>query len=177
VKVLDGWTSSNHHSYFSFVVITPERKEYVIKVKDYSKDSHTGLFTAEEIKKVLKDIGPEKFSSVVSDGASAMQLAKRIISDEYPRIMPVRCIAHHIQLICSDIMKKIPLANTILINCQKFVTYFTESHQSGATLREEIKKELIIGGGLKSSVKTRWSTSWDCCASVLRLEPIFKNVS
>ncbi len=106
-----------------------------------------------------------------------MQLAKKLISDEYPRIMPVRCIAHHIQLICTDIMKKIPLAKNMLINCQKFVTYFTESHQSGATLREEIKKELIVGGGLKSSVKTRWSTAWDCCSSVLRLETIFKNVS
>ena len=40
------------------MVITPERKEYVIKVKDYSKNSHTGLFTAQEIKKVLTDIGP-----------------------------------------------------------------------------------------------------------------------
>ena len=47
------------------------------------------LFMAQEIKKVLQDIGPERFSSVVSDGASAMQLAKRLISDEYPRIMPV----------------------------------------------------------------------------------------
>lgn len=69
-------------------------------------------------------------------------------------------------------MKKIPLAKN-----QNFVTYFTESHQSGAILREEIKKELIVGGGLKSSVKTRWSTAWDCCSSVLRLETVFKNVS
>ena len=57
--MLDGWTSSNHHSYFSFVIINSERKEYVIKVKDYSKDSHTGIFTAQEIEKVLEDIGPE----------------------------------------------------------------------------------------------------------------------
>ncbi|RGB21959.1 hypothetical protein C1646_776919 [Rhizophagus diaphanus] len=106
--LLDGWTSSNHHSYFSFIVITPERKEYVIKVKD-----------------------------LVSDGASAIQLAKRLISEEFPKILP------------------------------KFVTYFAESHQSGATLYEEIKKELIVGGGLKSSVKTRWSTTWDCCTSML----------
>ena len=114
---------------------------------------------------------------MVSDGASAMQLAKQLISEEFPRIMPVRCIAHHIQLICSDIMKKIPLAKEILINCQKFVTYFSESYQSGDTLHEEIKKKLIVSGGLKSSVKTRWSTSWDCCSSVLRLESVFKNVS
>ncbi|EXX69137.1 ribonuclease H-like domain-containing protein [Rhizophagus irregularis DAOM 181602=DAOM 197198] len=148
-------------------------KRYVIKVKDCSKNSHTGLFTAEEIKKVLKDIGPQRFSSVVSDGASAMQLAKRLISEEYPKILPV----HHMQLICTDIMKKNPFSNNILINYQKFVTYFAESHQSEATLHVEIKKELIVGGGLKRSVKTRWSIAWDCCTSVLHLETIFKNVS
>ncbi|CAG8760223.1 6013_t:CDS:2, partial [Rhizophagus irregularis] len=134
------------------------------------------LSLAEEIKKVLKDIGPQRFSSVVSDGASAMQLAKRLISEEYPKILPVHYITHHMQLICTDIMKKNPFSNNILINCQKFVTYFAESHQSGATLREKIKKELIVGGRLKSSVKTRWSTAWDCCTSVLRLETIFKNM-
>jgi hypothetical protein len=91
-KVLDGWTSSNYHSYFFFVIITPERKEYVIKVKDYTKKLYTGLFTAQEIKKILIYIGPEHFSSVVSNGASAMQLAKQLISDEYPRIIPVCCI-------------------------------------------------------------------------------------
>ena len=91
--------------------------------------------------------------------------------------MPVRCIAHHIQLICTDIMKKIPLAKDILTNCQKFVTYFSESHRSEAILCEEIKKELIVVSELKSSVKTRWSTSWDCCSSVLCLETVFKNIS
>ena len=88
-----------------------------------------------------------------------MQLAKQLISDEYPRIIPVHCIAHHIQLICSDIMKKLLFANNILIKCQKFVTYFNESHQSEAAFREEILQELIVGGGLKSSVKTRWNTA------------------
>ena len=91
--------------------------------------------------------------------------------------MPVCCITHHIQLICSDIMKRLPFASNILVNYQKFVTYFNESHQSGAALREEILQELIIGGGLKSSVKTRWSTAWDCCKSVLHLETVFKDVS
>ena len=42
---------------------------------------------------------------------------------------------------------------------------------------EEILQELIVGGGLKSSVKTRWNTAWDCCKSVLHLETVFKNVS
>ena len=40
-----GYTSPEL-SDFSFMIITPERKEYVIKIKDYFKNSHTGLFTA-----------------------------------------------------------------------------------------------------------------------------------
>ena len=48
---------------------------------------------------------------------------------------------------------------------------------SGAQLRNEITDLLIKGGGLKSSVKTRWCSAWDCCDSILRLEPVLRNVS
>ncbi|POG64290.1 hypothetical protein GLOIN_2v1845389 [Rhizophagus irregularis DAOM 181602=DAOM 197198] len=61
------------------LVITSERKEYVIKVKDYSKDSHTGLFTAQEIKKILTDIGSQRFSSMLIDNSKAMNQSLRIL--------------------------------------------------------------------------------------------------
>ncbi|PKK67207.1 hypothetical protein RhiirC2_867912 [Rhizophagus irregularis] len=63
-----------------------------------------------------------------------------------------------------------------ILKKQENLSLVPESHQFEATLREEIKKELIVGGGLKSSVKTRWSTAWDCCTLVLCLEIIFKNM-
>ncbi len=100
-----------------------------------------------------------------------MQLAKKLISDEYPRIMPVRCIAHHIQLICTDIMKKIQLAKNMLINCQKFVTYFTESHQSGATLREEIKKRVNYWWGVKEFCQNKM----EYCMGLLLISFAFRN--
>ncbi|CAJ0767726.1 3509_t:CDS:2, partial [Entrophospora sp. SA101] len=31
-------------------------------------------------------------------------------------------------------------------------------------------------GGLKTPVKTRWITTWDCCDSIIRLEICLKNV-
>ena len=34
-----------------------------------------------------------------------MQLAKQIITKKYPYILPIRCIAHHINLITSNIIK------------------------------------------------------------------------
>ncbi|GBC26295.2 ribonuclease H-like domain-containing protein [Rhizophagus irregularis DAOM 181602=DAOM 197198] len=44
-------------------------------------DSHTGTFNATEIEKVLTLIGPEKFAAVVSDAESAMQMARRLITE------------------------------------------------------------------------------------------------
>jgi hypothetical protein len=57
------------------------------------------------------------------------------------------------------------------------ITFFKTSYRTGANLQEDIIQSLIEGGGLKTSVKTRWSTAWDCCDSIIRLENNLKNVS
>src|ERR1051325_2093720 len=99
---------------------------------------------------------------------------KRMISEQYKHILPIRCMAHHVNLISTDICKTI-FAKDIISKCQKIVKYFKLSHQAGEELRERITKE-IKGGGLKTYVVTRWSTAWDCTKSILRLEQILRNV-
>ncbi|CAG8465990.1 7040_t:CDS:2 [Racocetra persica] len=160
-KSYTSWTSNRGYSYFAFIIITPDKKQYVHYIKDFSHESHTVIFTADEIEKVLLDIGANKFGAVISDGASAMSLAKQYISDKYPGILPVRCIAHHIQLICSDIICKTSFGKKVLQQCQLFVTYFHTSHRSGARLRNEMINAMI-NKGLKSSVCSRWSSAYDC---------------
>ncbi|CAG8743994.1 10314_t:CDS:2 [Racocetra persica] len=86
---LDSWTSNREYFYFAFIIITSDKKQYVYSIKDYSRKSHTAIFTVDEIEKVLVDIGINKFSAVVSDGASAMSLAKKYILDKYPKILLV----------------------------------------------------------------------------------------
>jgi len=54
---------------------------------------------------VIEDVGPTKFAGIVSDNASAMVLAKKLVNDQYEFIMPIRCIAHHINLLINDICK------------------------------------------------------------------------
>lgn len=51
------------------------------------------------------------------------------------------------------------------------------SHQAGEKLKLNITNDSVKGGNLKSYVKTRWSTTWDCTSSILRLENQLKNVS
>ncbi|GES89417.1 ribonuclease H-like domain-containing protein [Rhizophagus clarus] len=52
--------------------------------------------------------------------------------------MPIRCIAHHINLITKDIIS-IEWAKKTLQNCQKIVSFFHDVHRAEAILYNEIK--------------------------------------
>ena len=123
---------------------------------------------------IIESIGINKFTAIVTDAEAAMQAEKRRVMEKYPYIMAVRCIAHHINLVTKDIIS-IEWARKVLQKCQKIISFFHGSHRAGAVLRNEIKA--YLGGNLKSSVKTRWSTTWDVCESMLRLENSIKCVS
>lgn len=125
--------------------------------------------------KVIEDIGKHKFIAIVTDAEAAMQAAKRRVMNKYPHIMAVRCIAHHINLITKDILS-IEWAKSTLKKCQQIVSFFHNAHRAGAALRDELSNS-FSGGNLKTSVKTRWSTAWDVCESILRLENSIKLVS
>ena len=154
--------------------MTPDRKEIIHCVKNLSANSHTANFLADQLDEVITAIGIENFAAVVSDHASACAVAKKIIAKWYKYILPIRCIAHHVNLISNDICKT-TFAKDVISKCQKLVKYFKQSHQAGEELRSKITNE-IKGGGLKTYVVTRWTTAWDCTNSILRLEPILKNV-
>ncbi|CAB5360397.1 unnamed protein product [Rhizophagus irregularis] len=172
---VDGWCDPLGRSIYAFIIITPSKRQYIHTLKDTSMDSHTGTFNATEIEKVLTSIGPEKFAAVVSDAESAMQMARRLITEKYTHILSIRCMAHHLNLVSSDIIK-LDFAKNTLKKCQSIITFFKTSYRAGANLQKDIIQTLTEGGGLKTSVKTRWSTAWTCCDSIIRLENNLKNV-
>ena len=88
-----------------------------------SKDSHTGEFIAQKIEEVIDNIGYKKFSAIVSDNAANMVLAKKIITEKFSNIIPLRCIAHHINLLTSDIMKLEFAKDTINKVCKIYYFY------------------------------------------------------
>ena len=105
-----------------------------------------------------------------------MQMARWLISEKYPNILSIRCMAHHLNLITTDIIK-LDFAKNVFKKCQAIISFFKSSHCAGSALQDDIIKSLTKGGGLKTSVKTRWSTAWNCCDSILRLENNLKHVS
>lgn len=154
--------------------MTPDRKEIIHSIKNLSANSHTANFLADQLIEVITEVGADNFAAIVSDHASACAAAKKRVAERYKHILPIRCIAHHVNLISTDICKT-TFAKDVISKCQKIVKYFKQSHQAGEELRTKITNE-IKGGGLKTYVVTRWTTAWDCTNSILRLEQTLKNV-
>ena len=153
----DGWTSPLGQSLYMFLIMTPDRKEIIHCIKDLFANYHTADFLADQLNEVITDVGAENFAAVVSDHASAYAAAKKLISACYKHILPIRCIAHHVNLVSTDICKT-SFAKDVISKCQKIVKYFKQSHQAGRELRSKITNE-IKGGGLKTYVVTRWITA------------------
>src|SRR6266498_5340169 len=120
-------------------------------------------------------IRPEKFVIIVFDNGSNIAAARRIICEEYPNILNVKCIAHCINLISSDIVKINRIKN--LIKCANSITkYFKNSHLASVWLKKAIQLKGIEGGGLKIYVETCWTTIYKCVSSVWRLKNALQNV-
>ncbi len=103
-------------------------------------------------------------------------MAKRLINEQFQHIMPIRCIAHYINLLTTDICK-LEFAQLILKKCMKLVRYFKASYRTGETLKNKIMDNMIGGSRLKGYCQTRWTTAFDCASSVLKYEEVLKNVS
>ena len=91
----DGWTSPLGQSLYAFVIMMPDRKEIIHCIKDLSANFHTANFLANQLNEIITDVS----AAVVSDHASACAAAKKIISTHYKHILPIRCIAHHVNLV------------------------------------------------------------------------------
>ena len=87
-------------------MIISDNKEYLYSLRNLLSISHTAKVLEDEIDRVLTAIGPKKFAAVVSDNASAIANARKHISEKYPYILNIRCIAHFVNLITKDILGK-----------------------------------------------------------------------
>ncbi|GBC46360.2 ribonuclease H-like domain-containing protein [Rhizophagus irregularis DAOM 181602=DAOM 197198] len=168
---VDGWCDPLGRSIYAFIIITPSKRQYIHTLKDTSMDSHTGTFNATEIEKVLTSIGLEKFAAVVSDAESAMQMARRLITEKYTHILSIRCMAHHLNLVSSDIIK-LDFARNTLKKCQSIITFFKTSYRAGANLQKDIIQTLTEGGGLKTSV---FETQTEIFINAIAIKNLLRN--
>lgn len=135
-------------------------------------NSHTGEFLASEISNIIEKIGLDKFAAVVTDNASNCRVARNIVQEKYGHIWDVRCAAHAINLIASDLVK-INSIKDFISNCGKITGFFNNSHQGTSILRQGLKDMKINMEGLQTWCKTRWGSLFMTADSILRARPVF----
>jgi replicative superfamily II helicase len=151
---LDGWTAPDGSSIWNFIILTPSQEEYLYELGNYSDQSHTAEFLANQIESVINRIGSKKIIAIVSDNGANVVCARRLICSKYKKIMNIRCIAHCYNLISKDIILH-SFAERMIQHANRIVQFFKKSHKAAAMLKEKIKQYEISGGGLKIYVKTR----------------------
>ena len=102
---IDGWSSPQNLSIWSFVIYTPDHKQYLYELRDLSSESHTAQYIATQIEEIMNKVGSFRFSALVSDGASNVSGARKIITDKFKHIINLCCIAHCINLVTKDIIQ------------------------------------------------------------------------
>uniref|UniRef100_U9TDT5 DUF659 domain-containing protein n=1 Tax=Rhizophagus irregularis (strain DAOM 181602 / DAOM 197198 / MUCL 43194) TaxID=747089 RepID=U9TDT5_RHIID len=130
-------------------------------LKNLSAVSHMADLIKSEILEIIEKIGSEKFVAIVLDNASAVAATRQRISDTYPHIMNIHCIAHFVNLISKDILEHI-FPKHILKWCNILSRFFKTSHQG----RYFLNKYITELGGLKNYCKPQWTSSYKTVSSI-----------
>ena len=153
--ISDGWSNINRESVQNFVICTP--KPFFFDATFSGKESHTAEWMANQITQQMDIIGIQKFSAVITDTASVMKAAWKIIEGKYSNIVCLGCNSHIINLLIGDILK-IDEIKVVVNNAKMIVNYFRSHIQAAAKLKriqiENYNKEI----SLVLPALTRWGT-------------------
>ncbi|GET57491.1 ribonuclease H-like domain-containing protein [Rhizophagus irregularis DAOM 181602=DAOM 197198] len=152
-----------------------KESNFTIALDDLSKNSHTAEYLSKVINDIICKVGISKIVAIVSDNAANVAGARRLITNEYPSIINIRCIAHCINLISSDIVK-VDQVKCLVKRANILTRYFKNSTLASTWLKEAIDAKNIAGGGLKTYIETRWMTVHECTSSVYRLKDALLHV-
>lgn len=163
--VTDGWTNIRNESIINYMLVDPEGKAYFYKADPTGIAAHTSAYLAEELNKVIEDVGPEKIIALCTDNAPNMKLAARMVKAKYPHIHAIGCNSHMLNLAIKDVLNidelKTPLQEAIEV-----VKWFKSHHRPLAYLREKQKEQHGKEISLALPVVTRWQSNSDCLQSL-----------
>ena len=166
----DGWSNIRNETIINFVVSQPKPMFW----KSFHTDlqSHTGEYIATEMLKVFEEFESEcckMVFGVVTDNASNMKKAWRLIKERYPTIICYGCAAHGLNSIFCD-MKKFETCKNIIKRAKGVIKEFRHTHMLVDMLKA-IQKAENVNCTFKLPVKTRWASM------ITRIESVKKKQS
>lgn len=162
---VDGWSNLKNESIINFIISKPEPifVEFVMT----KCNSHDAEYLAKIITNVIEKYGQEKFLVVIGDNAANMKAALNVVKDKFPHLVPLGCLAHLLNLLCSDILSCNTM-KTFIANAVEVVKTIKQSHVLSALFAEisAEKKPFKDRVSLKLPGRTRWGSHLFCLESL-----------
>jgi len=170
--IFDAWTNIRHEPVVGFVITTP--KSFFWKALHSEDLRHTADFYVEQCSKIIDAFGADKFAAVVTDNASTMTKAWRIIEAKYPGIVCFGCLAHVLNLLIGDIFR-VTLPSDLMNTCGEVIKFFGRSSICDMIFQKK-RAELSISRDLVEPVTTRWASQISCLESFLINKAVLQQV-
>jgi len=142
----DGYSNDRGDGLLNFVVLTPEPVFYkTIDLKDKREDS---VLVANEHKKVIEELGPQRVTLIVTDNVIYNVIAWNLIREWFPHIACVGCAAHSFNLLMTDLgkmksLQKIVTMGKVLYKgvrrCRRALAFFKMEQKRLYTTSESLK--------------------------------------
>jgi hypothetical protein len=109
------------------------------KAVETTTSGHTGEYIAKILSTEIESVGASKVQAVVTDNASNMKLAWKLLKDKYPHLVTFGCLAHDLNLLAKDINNTESIKNVIGI-CKIIINFSSNHHVANQPLKK-IQKE------------------------------------
>lgn len=171
----DGWTNIRNEHEVNFVVKAPNHPAIFYDAIDTSGIPQNAESISEAIFEVIEEIGPMKFSAVVTDNPKVMQKCWEIIELRYPWIAAYGCSAHGMNLVIKDIIE-IPAHAKTIKEASKIIQFINNHHMASSKF-EEKRKEANVTHKLSSPMPTRWYTHYNSAQNLLDAKVLLKRLA
>ncbi|GBP23594.1 Retrovirus-related Pol polyprotein from transposon TNT 1-94 [Eumeta japonica] len=170
----DGWSNQRNEGIINFIIAKPE--PFFVKSLNTLTNRHTSQYLSQEIIKVMEIYGGDKFVTLIGDNVNSIQKAFQMVKNTYTHVLPLRCVAHTLNLLCEDCLKSEPVKAFISIAVETIKAI--KRSQAMNVLLAQIIKNKGSGETLKLPGKTRWGsycTALKRIRRIRRIRRILKN--
>ncbi|KAF5347084.1 hypothetical protein D9758_011665 [Tetrapyrgos nigripes] len=151
----DGGTK-NDEAYFTIHISNMKRHVYLLEVRYMMDDTHTAQWIRGLVKAWIEKISSERFCAACSDNTGNTLLAQQLLHQDFPHILSVANICHHLNNTSKDIVKLKFFDVPIKIIHSSLKT-FSKSHPAKSALKVA-RHQKQTGPGLEATGKTRFVT-------------------
>eukprot|EP00955_Chlamydomonas_euryale_P056729 356537-Chlamydomonas_euryale.AAC.1 len=173
----DGWSNTKRQPLINFLLSTPNGSKFLRTVTSDAKKN--ARFLADEFAKVIREVGPERVVSIITDSASVNKSAWDHLKQDFNNVTWVRCSAHAVNLILRD-MGELKWIEGRVQEARQLVTFIRNHHGSLALYRRFVSSlpQLSPGHGkeLLMPAHTRFGTNVLMCGRLVEVKEALQNM-